>query len=94
MSNFNKSVGQFIKQQRLSKNPKVTQTRLAKEIGVTFQQVQKYEQGSNAISLQKLLKILAYFKCAISDVPFYHWNDDKPVMIEVKEDNHVEQKEL
>ena len=34
---------------------KQTQTKVAKKLGVTFQQVQKYERGINAISLDKLL---------------------------------------
>ena len=32
MSNFNQVVGEFIKQQRLSKNPRMTQSMLAKEL--------------------------------------------------------------
>ena len=39
-----------------------TQTKLAKQIGVTFQQIQKYEKGQNGISSTKLLKISRYFK--------------------------------
>ena len=40
----------------------VTQTELSKQIGVTFQQIQKYEKGQNGISSTKLLKISRYFK--------------------------------
>lgn len=39
-----------------------TQTKLAKNIGVTFQQVQKYEKGKNLVSTDKLLLICAFFK--------------------------------
>ncbi len=33
----------------------ISQTKLANELGVSFQQVQKYEKGSNRISASKLL---------------------------------------
>ncbi len=39
-----------------------TQTKLAKNIGVTFQQIQKYEKGKNSVSIDKLLMICAFFK--------------------------------
>lgn len=38
-----------------------TQTELAKAIGVTFQQIQKYEKGFNGLSSIKLLKISKFF---------------------------------
>lgn len=40
----------------------VTQSELSKQIGVTFQQIQKYEKGQNGISSTKLLKISRFFK--------------------------------
>ena len=94
MSNFNKEVGEFIKQQRLNKNPRVTQTMLARYLGETFQQVQKYEKGMNGLSLQKFLKTMEFFNCSITDVPFTHWLTRIPVVIEHKEQDHVESKEL
>ena len=39
----------------------ITQTKLAKSIGVTFQQIQKYEKGYNGLSAIKLLKICNFF---------------------------------
>ena len=40
------------------KNPSaMTQTKLANAIGVTFQQVQKYEKGVNRVPIDKLLMI-------------------------------------
>ena len=47
-SEFNKIVGQRILKQRLGQ--KLTQTKLAKKLFVTFQQVQKYEKGINGVS--------------------------------------------
>lgn len=49
------AVGKRVKATRKYKN--MTQDRLAKKIGVTFQQVQKYETGANRISVSRLWKI-------------------------------------
>ena len=35
----------------------ISQTQLAEQLGITFQQVQKYEKGSNRISASTLLEI-------------------------------------
>jgi len=60
-------IGNQIKKARLSneparmdgqKNPSaMTQTALGNAIGVTFQQVQKYEKGMNRVPIDKLLAI-------------------------------------
>ena len=52
---FNLSVGKKIKTRRLEL--KKTQSWLAKKIGVTFQQVQKYDKGSNGTNLFNLKQI-------------------------------------
>ena len=93
MSNFNQVVGEFIKQQRLSKNPRMTQSMLAKELGVTFQQVQKYETGANGMSLQKFLLAMKFLQCNLSRVPFIldTLSYDVPITQEI---DHAEPKEL
>lgn len=48
-------VGSRIKSRRLLMG--YSQERLAKEIGVTFQQIQKYERGLNRVHASKLWKI-------------------------------------
>lgn len=48
-------VGQRIRDRR--KVLKVTQPRLARSVGVTYQQIQKYEKGKNKIGSSRLLKI-------------------------------------
>tara|TARA_R100000231_G_scaffold37253_1_gene32728 strand:- start:494 stop:865 length:372 start_codon:yes stop_codon:yes gene_type:complete len=40
-----------------------TQTRVAKAISVTFQQIQKYEKGVNAVSIMNELKLAEFLKC-------------------------------
>ena len=44
---------------------KLTQTRIAKAIGVTFQQVQKYERGQNLANPIRLLALTQYFNVTI-----------------------------
>lgn len=45
----------------------VTQTELAKAIGLTFQQVQKYERGLNRVGAGRLWEIAAFLNCEIID---------------------------
>ena len=44
---------------------KLTQTKVAKAIGVTFQQVQKYERGQNLANPIRLLALTQYFNLTI-----------------------------
>lgn len=48
-------VGQRLKQRRMEQ--KVSQTALGEAIGVSFQQIQKYERGANRISASTLWKL-------------------------------------
>lgn len=43
----------------------VSQQALAEKIGLTFQQVQKYERGANRVSASKLYEIAAALGCGI-----------------------------
>ena len=55
-----KFIGQQIKKARIGDkvgHTIMTQTTLANAIGVTFQQVQKYEKGKNRVPIDKLLAI-------------------------------------
>ena len=46
---------------------RISQTRLGKAIGVTFQQVQKYERGTNRISASTLYKIAQFLNLSMGD---------------------------
>jgi transcriptional regulator with XRE-family HTH domain len=48
-------VGRRIRVQRIARG--ISQTELGEKIGVTFQQVQKYEKGSNRVGASRLTKI-------------------------------------
>lgn len=45
-----------------------SQTQLAVMIGVTFQQVQKYEHGTNRVSYSRLVAIAAALECTVQDL--------------------------
>ncbi len=44
----------------------VSQERLAEALGLTFQQVQKYERGSNRVSASKLYEIARFLSAPVS----------------------------
>jgi len=44
----------------------LSQTQLANGLGITFQQVQKYERGSNRVSASMLVKIAAILKTSVA----------------------------
>ena len=50
------------------KNSRCTQTKIGNHLGVTFQQVQKYENNTNDINLWNFIKLCEYFKEKPSDV--------------------------
>ena len=56
-----KVFGLQLKKMRLMRG--YTQTKVAKAINVTFQQVQKYEKGKNAVSVHNELKLAEFLKC-------------------------------
>ena len=62
--NFNKHLGGKLKLRRLALG--LTQTKVAKAINVTFQQIQKYEKGTNGVSSIRLLQLSNYLKIPIN----------------------------
>ncbi|MFN3523977.1 MAG: helix-turn-helix domain-containing protein [Phenylobacterium sp.] len=46
----------------------MSQSELAELCGVTFQQIQKYENGSNRISFSRLVKIADALRCRVTDL--------------------------
>lgn len=57
-------VGRRVRQRRKSMN--ITQQQLALQLGLTFQQVQKYERGANRVSASKLYEIAVALRTTIS----------------------------
>ena len=60
---FNRHLGAKLRMRRLSLG--LTQTKVAKAIHVTFQQIQKYEKGTNGVSSMRLLQLSNYLKVPI-----------------------------
>jgi transcriptional regulator with XRE-family HTH domain len=58
-------VGSMVRMKRTERG--LSQTALAGTLGVTFQQVQKYEKGVNRISMGRLEKIAQTLQCAITE---------------------------
>ena len=63
-NDFNKHLGEMLKKRRLALG--LTQTKVAKAINVTFQQIQKYEKGINGVSSVRLLQLAGYLKVPIN----------------------------
>ncbi len=59
-------VGRRVQEKRLDLG--MTQTALAKAVGVSFQQVQKYEKGTNRVSASKLFEMAEFMQVGI---PFF-----------------------
>ena len=83
--NFNKHLGSRLKLRRLALG--LTQTKVAKAIYVTFQQIQKYEKGTNGVSSTRLLQLSNYLKVPIN----YFFEDFSEYLInlEKSQEGHI-----
>jgi transcriptional regulator with XRE-family HTH domain len=68
-ANFNIHLGKKLRMRRLSLG--LTQTKVANAINVTFQQIQKYEKGTNGVSSSRLMQLSNFLK-----VPITYFYDD------------------
>ena len=71
-SNFNKHLGSKLRMRRLSLG--LTQTKVAQAINVTFQQIQKYEKGTNGISSLRIMQLSNFLR-----VPVLYFFEDFPL---------------
>tara|TARA_A100001015_G_scaffold75948_1_gene84323 strand:- start:29 stop:397 length:369 start_codon:yes stop_codon:yes gene_type:complete len=69
--NFNTHMGKKLRMRRLSLG--LTQTKVANAINVTFQQIQKYEKGTNGVSSSRLMQLASFLK-----VPVNYFYEDYP----------------
>ena len=67
--NFNIHLGKKLRMRRLSLG--LTQTKVANAMNVTFQQIQKYEKGTNGVSSSRLMQLSNFLK-----VPITYFFDD------------------
>ena len=68
---FNTHLGKRLRMRRLSLG--LTQTKVANAINVTFQQIQKYEKGTNGVSSSRLMQLANFLK-----VPITYFYEDFP----------------
>ena len=85
--NFNRHLGSKLRMRRLALG--LTQTKVAQAINVTFQQIQKYEKGTNGISSLRIMQL-----GKILNVPVMYFFEDYPEYSQVEKsdkDNTVEE---
>ena len=73
--NFNRHLGSKLRMRRLALG--LTQTKVAQAIHVTFQQIQKYEKGTNGISSLRIMQL-----GKILNVPVIYFFEDYPEYME------------
>ena len=73
--NFNRHLGSKLRMRRLALG--LTQTKVAQAINVTFQQIQKYEKGTNGISSLRIMQLGNILK-----VPVMYFFEDYPEYVE------------
>ena len=83
--NFNIHLGKKLRMRRLSLG--LTQTKVANAINVTFQQIQKYEKGTNGVSSIRLLQLSNYLKVPINY--FYEDYPDYLINVEKSKEGHL-----
>ncbi len=100
-SEFNKRIGQAIKSIRITtpygkfrKTRYMTQTKLSQIIGVTFQQVQKYEKGMNGCSSYRLFQIGNALKVSVDYILSLALGKQYDVSYTFKDDRFVKIAEL
>ena len=86
--NFNSHLGSKLRMRRLAMG--LTQTKVAQAINVTFQQIQKYEKGTNGISSLRLMQLANFLK-----VPVVYFFEDYPDYNAMSADlNKIESEDL
>jgi transcriptional regulator with XRE-family HTH domain len=84
-NNFNNHLGSKLKLRRLALG--LTQTKVAKAINVTFQQIQKYEKGTNGVSSVRLLQLANYLKVRVNY--FFEDFSEYSINLEKSQESHM-----
>ena len=82
--NFNRHLGSKLRMRRLALG--LTQTKVAQAINVTFQQIQKYEKGTNGISSLRIMQLGNILK-----VPVMYFFEGYPEYSESVKNNSEEE---
>ena len=81
---FNTHMGKRLRMRRLSLG--LTQTKVAKAFNVTFQQIQKYEKGTNGVSSSRLIQLSNFLKVPITYF-FEDFTENNNIDKNIQEDN-------
>ncbi len=82
---LNQHLGKQLRARRSSLG--LTQTQVARAINVTFQQIQKYEKGTNGVSSSRLLQLANFLKVPVK----YFFEEFKDFQnLDSKGDNSLE----
>ncbi|MEY2887826.1 MAG: hypothetical protein RL027_162 [Pseudomonadota bacterium] len=84
---LNQHLGKQLRARRSSLG--LTQTQVARAINVTFQQIQKYEKGTNGVSSSRLLQLANFLKVPVKYF-FEEFKDFQNLDSHVKNDNSLE----
>ena len=83
--NFNIHLGKKLRMRRLSLG--LTQTKVAQAINVTFQQIQKYEKGTNGVSSNRLMQLSQFLKVPI--IYFFEDFSEYLINLEKSQEGHM-----
>jgi transcriptional regulator with XRE-family HTH domain len=84
---LNQHLGKQLRARRSSLG--LTQTQVARAINVTFQQIQKYEKGTNGVSSSRLLQLANFLKVPIKYF-FEEFKDFQNLDTQSKSENSLE----
>ena len=84
---LNQHLGKQLRARRSSLG--LTQTQVARAINVTFQQIQKYEKGTNGVSSSRLLQLANFLKVPIKYF-FHEFKDFQNLDTQTKSENSLE----
>ena len=66
LTEFSKMIGANLRYIRIAKG--LTQTKVSECLDVTFQQMQKYEAGTNCINAWRLTQLSEFFEVPVQDI--------------------------
>ena len=84
---LNQHLGKQLRARRSSLG--LTQTQVARAINVTFQQIQKYEKGTNGVSSSRLLQLANFLKVPTKYF-FEEFKDFQNLDTQTKSENSLE----
>lgn len=63
---INQTIGSNIRKRRIARE--MSLKRMGRLLGVSYQQLQKYEKGTNRLSAESLVKLSRYFGCSTDEL--------------------------